>query len=295
MRQRVARHDYHEPAGARRHRARRRSLKKRWILIPAAAVAAILAAGVAFASTGFGGIRFRVASPVTVQALGVNMSDAAVGQAITAGAKVVAERESVLPEVAIAVTGPDGKRTDFTHVTGWKLGTSQKIFSQTKAFDKAGKYTYWFTYKKNNSRWVDLNPKQTFTVGGSDATTDPTTPTTPGATPSPSDSTGSPGTNPTPGTSTTQPPAPQPTTSTSSPSSTTDPSLRGCAANPGSCGYPTSATTGVPAGTALTSFSGDYYANTAGQVIQNMEINGCIWVHASGVTIRNVRVKATCG
>src|SRR5262245_27141760 len=96
MRRRAARHDYDEPGGARRHHARRRSLKKRWILIPAAVVAAILAAGVAVASTGIGGIRFRVASPVTVQALGVNISDAAIGQPVTAGAKVVAERDSVL-------------------------------------------------------------------------------------------------------------------------------------------------------------------------------------------------------
>ncbi len=292
-RRRAVRHDYDDSYGPKRHRTRRRSLKKRWILIPAVAVAAILAAGVAVASTGIGGIRFRVVSPVTVQALGVNLRDAAIGQPVTAGAKVVAERESVLPEVAIAVTGPDGKRTDFPHVTGWKLGTSQKIFSQTKAFDTPGKYTYWFTYKKNNSRWVDLNPKQSFTVGSSDATTDPTSPTTPGATPSPSESTGSPGSTPAPGTSTTAP-APRPTTSAGSPSSTTNPSLRGCAASPGSCGYPTTATAGVPAGTPLTVINGNYTITTAGAVVEGKDIRGCVDVRAANVTIRNSKVTGQC-
>jgi len=47
----------------------------------------------------------------------------------------------------------------------------------------------------------------------------------------------------------------------------------------------------VPAGTVLTPFTGDYYVLTAGQVVQNMEINGCIWVHAPGVIITNTRVK----
>ena len=50
-----------------------------------------LVGGVALAATGGAGIRFNVASPVTVQALGVDLSNAAVGQPVTAGAKIVAE------------------------------------------------------------------------------------------------------------------------------------------------------------------------------------------------------------
>ncbi len=167
--------------------ARRRGrMKKRWIIVPVAALAALLAGGIAVAATGFGGIRFKVVAPVTVQALGLNTDKADVGQTVTAGAKLVAERESVLPEVAIAVTGPDGKRADFPHANNWKLGTSQKVFRQSKTFDQVGTYTYWFTYKKDG-RWIDLKPKQNFTVG-SPSTANPA-PTTPGATPSPSGST----------------------------------------------------------------------------------------------------------
>ncbi|HEX2773299.1 MAG TPA: hypothetical protein VHN18_12835, partial [Micromonosporaceae bacterium] len=247
------------------------------------------------AATGVSGVRFNVVAPVTVQALGVSTTDAAVGQSVTAGAKLVAERKSTLSEVAIAVTGPDGKRADFPHATGFKLGTSQTVFSQARSFDQVGTYTYWFTYKKQG-RWIDLNPKQTFTVRGSGSPTpSPTNPATPGATPSPSKSTGttpspsgSTGPTPAPSTTTTAPPTAGPT---SSPPSSANPALHGCAANPGSCGYPTPATTGVPAGTALTSFTGTYFARTAGQVIENMQINGCIVVQAPGVTIRNTRVK----
>ncbi len=278
---------YGEPGGIQRRRAPRgsgkprRSGKKKWLLVPVAVLAAVLVGGIAMAASGVGGIRFRVVSPVTVQALGLNTSNPAIGQTVTAGAKLVAERDSTLPELAIAVTGPDGKRADFPHVTGWKLGTSQKVFSQSKSFDTAGKYTYWVTYKKNG-RWSDLNPKQTFIVG--DPSTVTPDPTSPGATPSPSASTTT-----APTTAPTTPPAPSPTSTGSTGGTST--ALRGCAANPGACGYPTPATTGVPAGTALTSFTGDFYARTAGQVIQNMEINGCIWVHAPGVIIRNTKVK----
>ena len=53
---------------------------------------AVLLGGVAFAATGGAGIGFRVTAPVTVQALGLDVGHPAVGQMVTAGAKVVAER-----------------------------------------------------------------------------------------------------------------------------------------------------------------------------------------------------------
>ena len=137
----------------------------------------------ALAATGVGGIHFRVASPLTVQALGVDVSKAAVGQTVTAGAKVVAASQTTLSDVAITVKGPGGVRVDFAHAHGWKLGTSQKVFSGSRAFDRVGTYTYWFIYKKSG-HWISLNPRQTFTVG-TPGTPNPG-PTTPGATPSPS-------------------------------------------------------------------------------------------------------------
>jgi hypothetical protein len=154
-----------EFAGPVRSHSGRRKLSKKWRLVPVAALGAVLAGGVALAATGGAGIKFNVASPVTVQALGVDLSNAAVGQPVTAGAKIVAESATTLDAAVIAVRDPDGKTVDFDDVLNYKLGTSQQVFTQTKAFDKPGTYTYWFAYKKNN-RWTGLNPRQTFTVGG---------------------------------------------------------------------------------------------------------------------------------
>src|SRR5262249_16132428 len=64
----------------------------------------------------------------------------------------------------------------------------------------------------------------------------------------------------------------------------------GCASNPGSCGYPTTATAGVPAGTALTVINGTYTIKTNGAVVENKEIHGCVDVDAANVTIPNTRI-----
>jgi len=288
-------------------RGSRTAWRKRWLLVPVAALAAALTGGIALAATG-NGIHFGVASPVTVQALGMDFSNAAVGQTVTAGAKVVAERATTLSDVALAVKGPDGTRVDFPHAHGWRLGTSQKVFIRSKAFNRAGTYTYWFAYKKNG-RWIGLNPRRTFTVGG------PSTPTpgatTPGATPSASGSAAptagptSPGATPsasgsatpTAGPTTAPSPTGSPTGGVSSGGSTspsTNPSLRGCVSNPGSCGYPTTDTAGVPAGTALTVINGGYTVTSNGAVVEGKEIHGCIDVRATNVTIRNTRIIGPC-
>ena len=287
-------------------RVRRGAGKKKWLLIPVAAMAAVLTGGIALAATGAGGIHFRVASPVTVQALGVDVSKAAVGQTVTAGAKVVAASETTLSDVALTVKGPDGIRVDFARAHAWKLGTSQKVFTGSRAFNRAGTYTYWFTYKKGG-HWVSLNPRQSFTVGT------PSTPTpgpsTPGATPSPSGP-GAPTTGPT-GKPTTGPTAaPNPSGPTAAPTPTgspsgggssggstppsASPSEHGCASNPAACGYPTTATAGVPAGTALTVVNGGLTVTTNGAVVSGKEIHGCIDVRASNVTIRNTRIIGPC-
>ncbi|GAA0714173.1 hypothetical protein GCM10010199_13960 [Dactylosporangium roseum] len=198
---------------------------------------------------------------------------------MTAGAKVVAAKELTLSEVAIAVKGPDGRRVDFPHVHGWKLGTTQKVFSQTRAFDRPGTYSYWFTYRKDN-RWTDRSPKRTFTVGGSNSPAPGTT--TPAVTPSPSGSTATPSASPvTP-------------TRTSSVTPSTNASLRNCASNPAGCGYPSTASAGVPAGTTLAVINGDYTVTTNGAVVEGKEIHGCVTVNASNVTIRNSRIVGTC-
>ena len=56
-------------------------------------------------------------------------------------------------------------------------------------------------------------------------------------------------------------------------------------------GYPTPATTGVPAGwTPRTVHSGDYTASTPGQVIDGWRITGVLTIAASNVTVRNSEV-----
>jgi hypothetical protein len=278
-----------EFGGPVRSHSARKKLSKKWRLVPVAALAAALAGGAALAATGAAGIKFNVVSPVTVQALGVDLTDAPVGQPVTAGAKIVAESATTLDAAVIAVRDPDGKTVDFPDVLNYKLGTSQQVFTQTKAFDKPGTYTYWFAYKKNN-RWTGLNPRQTFTVGGVS--------TQPGATPSPSATT-----TPAPSPTAT---SPSPTaTSTTSPTggstggtgtgSTTPPggtSARGCMADPSACGLPDADNTGVPAGKSLTVISGNYTISTAGAVVDGKEIRGCVEVRAANVTIRNSRIVA---
>jgi hypothetical protein len=241
--------------------------KKKWLLVPVAAMAAALTGGIAAAATGFGGVHFKVASPVTVQALGVNVSNAGVGQTVTAGAKVVAESQTTLSEVAIAVKGPDGTRVDFPHATNWTLGTSQKVFIRSKSFNQVGTYTYWFAYKKNG-HWTNLDPRQTFTVG-SPTTTPPSAPGTPSSTPSASPST-TPTTTPTAGPSTS--PTTSPTTAPTQPAGTAKPDA---------------SNTGVVAGTALTVVTGNQTFSTSGQVITGKDFRGYVKVTGTNITFKN--------
>ena len=253
--------------GAHR-RIGRGSGKKKWLLVPVAAMAAALTGGIAAAATGFGGVHFKVASPVTVQALGVNISNAGVGQTVTAGAKVVAESQTTLSEVALAVKAPDGTRVDFPHATNWTLGTSQKVFTRSRSFNQNGTYTYWFAYKKNG-HWTNLDPKQTFTVGNPSTTPSGSPSSTPSSTPSTSPST-TPSSTPTAG------PTASPTTSP-----TTAPT------QPAGTAKPDASNTGVIAGTALTIVTGNQTFSTSGQVITGKDFRGYVKVTGSNITFKN--------
>lgn len=57
-------------------------------------------------------------------------------------------------------------------------------------------------------------------------------------------------------------------------------------------GYPDETNTGVPAGVALTNYSGTMHITTNGAVVQNYNIAGAIVVDASNVTIRNCRITS---
>jgi hypothetical protein len=64
-----------------------------------------------------------------------------------------------------------------------------------------------------------------------------------------------------------------------------------CRPNPGACGFPNAANTGVPAGVALTVVNGNVTLSTAGMVYEGKDVHGCIRVTASNVTIRNSRIS----
>jgi hypothetical protein len=55
-------------------------------------------------------------------------------------------------------------------------------------------------------------------------------------------------------------------------------------------GFPSALNTGVPAGTTLTPSTGNLTISTAGTVISGRQINGCVTVRASNVTIRNSKI-----
>jgi hypothetical protein len=61
------------------------------------------------------------------------------------------------------------------------------------------------------------------------------------------------------------------------------------------CGYPTLASTGVPAGTVLTAYTGSLTISAAGTVIDGKAIPNCLNVTAVNVTIRNSRITCTSG
>jgi hypothetical protein len=50
----------------------------------------------------------------------------------------------------------------------------------------------------------------------------------------------------------------------------------------------------VPAGTVLTNHVGDWTLNTANQIIDSMNITGCVTVNAPGVVIKRSHIHASC-
>jgi hypothetical protein len=67
----------------------------------------------------------------------------------------------------------------------------------------------------------------------------------------------------------------------------------GCAPNPSACGFPDSTNTGVPAGVKLTAKTGDMAIKTAGATISGIDLQGCIRIYVTNVTIKNSKIH--CG
>ncbi|NUP12292.1 MAG: hypothetical protein HOW73_40115 [Polyangiaceae bacterium] len=64
---------------------------------------------------------------------------------------------------------------------------------------------------------------------------------------------------------------------------------------PGSCdlpNFPNETCTGVPAGTELTVVEGDMVIDTEGEIVEGLDIRGCVNIEAPGVVIRNSKI--TC-
>lgn len=58
--------------------------------------------------------------------------------------------------------------------------------------------------------------------------------------------------------------------------------------------FPDAASTGVPAGTALTVLTGDQTVTVANTVIDAKDIRGCVEVRATGVVIKRSKISASC-
>jgi hypothetical protein len=249
-----------ESASPRRHVRRSR---RKWFLtlIPVVAVAGALAANVANGATERP-INYRVTAPITVQALGVDLSQAQSGQTVTAGAKLVAERQTTVRYLVIAVRDQAGGMWDFPRSQNVTIGTSQKEFTAKRSFSKPGTYTISVAYMGNDGAWKNLGVRQTFTVGTAAG----------GNAPAPSPSTSSPTVKPTEST-----PSPKPSTSTNVPAPSGE--------------FPNASNTGVPAGTALTTYTGPCTISTNGTVIDAKIVNCDLAIKAQDVVIKRSRIN----
>ena len=220
-------------------------------------IASALAANVANGSTQRP-IRYKVTAPITVQALGVDLGQAQVGQVVTAGAKLVAERSTTVRYLVIAVRDQAGGMFDFPRQQNVTIGTTQKEFTAQRAFTKPGTYTFSVAYLGSAGKWVNLGVRNTFTVIDS-----------PGA--------GKPAPDPT-----TASPAPKPSVSTTAPAPP-PPAASG--------DFPNASNTGVPAGVTLTAYTGPCSITKNGTVIDAKLVKCDLSIQATGVVISRSRIN----
>jgi hypothetical protein len=114
---------------------------------------------------------------------------------------------------------------------------------------------------------------------------------------------------PSPSTSPSSTPPGSPSPSQSAPGASGNGSATGCGANPGACGYPDAASTGVPAGTSLRSVPGQVTSGDGwhwdprgwlsitkpGTVLSGISIDATISVEAPNVTIKDSYINCTGG
>jgi hypothetical protein len=236
--------------------------------MPVGVVGALAIGGLAIAAPVQRASQHKVNTPVTVKALGTDHDAPAVGDTVTAGATLVAERRQTFDSIVIAVRDEAGRNHDFPAQSNWKLGTRQRDFTASRTFEMPGVYTYWVAYRAGD-RWIGLEPKQTFTVGGDNVGIGPAP--TPKPKPTRSPRTGGPKPTPSPNGSTSTPPVP--------------PAPPG----PGK-GFPNAANTGVRADTTFAKTVGTTEIKTAGQVIDRWHITGSLVIKAANVKITNSQI-----
>lgn len=73
-----------------------------------------------------------------------------------------------------------------------------------------------------------------------------------------------------------------------------DPPVLNCYPQLTTCGYPTLATVGPRSGHTLTPSSGVYYTSSNNEVIDDLDITGCIVVQNTGVVIHDVKIHGDC-
>ena len=250
-----SRSEHPRPAGWKGRHARRSGRRLWSILVPIVAVVAGLVTTVANGSVERL-LHYKVTAPITVQALGVDLDSPRVGDEVTAGAKLVAERSTTLRYLLVAARDQTGRNYDFPRVENYTIGTRQKVFTAQRTFDKPGTYTFWIAYSRNGA-WTSLGPRGSITVVDPQAATPTASPTS--ASPSPK-------------------PSPTPTrTDTSPPSSANG-------------GFPNASNTGVPSGVALSTYTGPCTITKDGTVIDAKTVNCDLDIRATGVVIIRSRV-----
>jgi len=226
-------------------------------LVPIVGVVAALAANVADGATQRP-INYQVTAPITVQALGIDLAQPKVDEAVTAGAKLVAERKTTVRSLVIAVRDQAGDMYDFPGSSNVAIGTAQQEYTAKRSFSKAGTYTYSVAYQGNDGVWKNLGVRATFTVG---ATTPVPPPVTSSASPTPTTSSVS--------------PKPSASTTTSKPTGA----------------FPDASNTGVPDGVALSTYTGSCSITANGTVIDAKIVNCDLSIKATDVVIKRSRVN----
>jgi hypothetical protein len=92
-----------------------------------------------------------------------------------------------------------------------------------------------------------------------------------------------------------EPPVEEEPAKTEPPPSESPATQTNCIDTPSACGYPDATNTGVPAGTALTSRSGEVSVTKAGTTVKDLAVTGEIDVEANDTTVEDDEVIASAG